>query len=334
VRASKFFAGDLWLRPAVNLLEREIPEQILADGGHFERAPGYHLRVLCVLEDIQKLHPMPFLEHAVATMREFLAVIVPPNGRLPLLKDTALPDDLIGTGTRDSRWLAPSGYAVIRDDRWGDHLIADFGRVCPDYLPAHAHADMFSYELTIAGRPVVADSGVFEYAEGAWRSWFRSTAAHNTVAVDGRDQSEMWGSFRVGRRASAHNVQWLQQDGMTAIVGEHDGYAPSIHRRAIVCVPHARLWLVMDRVSELNGRVARSFVHLHPDAPEVLIEGLGNVRRGETQGWYSERFGEKRRNKVLTFEAQTESWFGYVIGAETLRADAVSRAVAWVQSLS
>lgn len=308
LRAASFFDGDApheWRRIAMELLDREVPEQLLTDGGHFERAPGYHLRVMEVLADCGV---------DVTRMREFLAAIVPPNGRLPLLKDTVLPDAPIEVRTpQASRWLEASGYAVMRDDARGDHLIADFGRVCPGYLPAHAHADMFSFELTIGGHPVVVDSGVFEYAEGEWRKWFRSTAAHNTVEIDGRDQSEMWGSFRVGRRARVREVIWRETPDMTSIEGRHDGYAPLMHHRVITAMRDRRMWVVLDTITGPPGHIARSHIHLHPDCAEVKLTPIGPVTVSEGSGWYSERFGEKRENRVFTLTATTPAVFGYSI---------------------
>jgi hypothetical protein len=272
------------------------------------------------------LAPEPWIESAVDRMRAFLGIITPPNGRLPLFKDTVLPDTPIEIrAPQTSQWLEPSGYAVMRDDVRGDHLIADFGRVCPDYLPAHAHADMFSYELTIGGQPVIVDSGVFEYAAGEWRTWFRSTAAHNTVAVDGRDQSEMWGSFRVGRRARVLRASWTETPERTTIDGTHDGYAPLLHRRVIIALHQPRLWLVLDHVSGAPGHVARSFIHLHPDHPRLAFTPLGPVTVSETNGWYSEHFGVKRSNRVITLTATGPAWFGYVIAAGETPPDATIR---------
>ena len=314
VRASRFFEGDRWGGTARAILAREIPEQILADGGHFERTPGYHARAMEVLEDIGE-------HHTVARMKTFLDAIVPPNGRLPLLKDTTVEDRhscLSGQAGLPvlHQWLSASGFAVIRDDTRGDHLIADFGRVCPDYLPAHAHADLFSYELTIGGRPVVVDSGVYEYEAGEWRSWFRSTPAHNTVAIDDRDQSEMWGSFRAGRRARVIDVAWRDDAELTAIDGTHDGYAPLLHRRIIGHVRDARVWFVLDRINGPAGHAAKSYIHIHPDCDRIALTPLGDARVSNEEGWYSERFGEKRRNRVIVLTAATPAWFGYVIGAD------------------
>lgn len=201
----------------------------------------------------------------------------------------------------------------MRDDARGDHLIADFGRVCPDYLPAHAHADLFSFELTIGGQPVIVDSGVFEYTAGQWRDWFRSTAAHNTVEIDGRDQSEMWGSFRVGRRARPFDVQWTETAAITAITGTHDGYAPLLHTRWIIHLPEPRLWFIIDRVTGPAGHTARSHIHLSDGPFHYAPFGTTDIR--ESSGWLSERFGEKRPNRVITLTAPTPCWFGYVVGS-------------------
>lgn len=293
------------------ILETELPEQILEDGGHFERSPGYHVRVLELLEDIASHAKINGIDDAIQRMRAFLAAIVPSNGRLPLLKDTTASRQPTTDNRQQPQWLAASGFAVMRDDERGDHLIADFGRVCPDYLPAHAHADMFSFELTIGGRPVIVDAGVYQY-QGEWRNRFRATSAHNTVEIDGRDQSEMWGSFRVGRRARPSNVQWIDDAAFSAIGGTHDGYAPLMHTRFIVAFKDVRLWLVLDRVNGPAGHTARSHVHFDAD---IRIATFGGALT-KTRGWISERFGEKRENDVLVLTASTPTWFGYAISAD------------------
>jgi hypothetical protein len=179
---------------------------------------------------------------------------------------------------------------------------------------------MFSFELTIGGRPVIVDSGVYQY-QGEWRNRFRATAAHNTVEIDGRDQSEMWGSFRVGRRARPSNVQWIDDACFTAIGGTHDGYAPLMHTRWIAALADARLWLVLDRLSGPAGHVARSYLHLDGD---IRIATFGGEPT-KTRGWISERFGEKRENDVLVLATGTPAWFGYAISADEDVAAAIER---------
>ena len=86
-----------------------------------------------------------------------------------------------------------SGYYIYRDDNI--YLIIDGGAIGPNNIPAHAHADIFSYELSINGIQFIVDSGVYEYKAGEMRNYVRSTKAHNTVSIDGKDQAECWGEF-------------------------------------------------------------------------------------------------------------------------------------------
>jgi len=90
----------------------------------------------------------------------------------------------------------------------------------PDYLLGHAHADTLSFELSVDGTRVIANGGTSRYGSGPRRAYERSTAAHNAVEVAGRDSSEVWDGFRVGRRAKPYDLavrDW-------AIRCSHDGY--------------------------------------------------------------------------------------------------------------
>jgi len=325
--AGSYFAGaepDRWRAIALSRLRREVAEQVLPDGGHFERVPAYHVQVL---EDLRSCRTLlaregeqPWLNEIVARMTSFLRVIVPPGGRLPLLKDTTLESDVaeLVSPREPSRFLSSSGFAVVRDDDRGEFLIADFGKPGPDHLPAHAHADLFSFELTAGGGPLIVDSGVFEYTAGKWRDWFRSTAAHNTVEVAGSNQSEVWGSFRVARRARPNQIRWIEHGAIRIIQGEHDGYRrlwPAVrHRRTIAALPG--IWLVIDELFGRGVTEAKSRLHLHPSrrAAELNLATFGGIVTFE-RGWYSERFGEKRENDVvvLNVRGRMPLLFGYCV---------------------
>jgi len=296
-----------WLEEGMRLLQIEVAEQVLADGCHFERVPSYHLLVLRDLQEIAEWLRLnraspAWLDDAVTRMTAFLAAITGPGGRLPLFKDSTFdgvgqaPSPVLLSRTGEGACPPQSGYYLFRDDH--AFLIADFGVPCPSYLPAHAHADMFSYELTVDGTPLIVDSGVYEYTAGEWRDWFRSTRAHNTVEIAGENQSEVWGSFRVARRAMPLNVQFTG----TTLIGEHDGYRrlhpPAIHRRTIDHVPNSA-FIITDDILGTGVTEAKSYVHLHPDAKWESWRLVTDHEVEETEGWYSERFGEKRRNRVL-----------------------------------
>ena len=181
------------------LLERELPEQVLSDGGHYERSPVYHLIVLRDLLEVEAAVPGSVPADVLERMRGFAAALARPDGQPALFNDGTL--DLAPRldlpPPPDGLSLFPeTGYAVFR--RNGVWLAFDCGPPAPPYLPAHAHADALSFQLWLDGEPVVVDPGMPTYEPGAERDWFRGTRAHSTVSIDGRDQFELWGAFRSG----------------------------------------------------------------------------------------------------------------------------------------
>ncbi|GAC1396512.1 MAG: hypothetical protein NVSMB68_13230 [Thermoanaerobaculia bacterium] len=328
--AGTFFEGDeaqRWRAASLKQLEREVAEQVLDDGGHFERAPWYHVQVLQYLRNTLLVlrrndKPPPWLETAVAAMEKYLRLIVPPSGRLPLLKDSILVPVPSSRMPPLTSYLPASGYVVSRDDRRGDFLIADYGRVGPEYNSAHAHADMFSFELSVDGSPLVVDAGIYEYQDQEWRHRFRSTAAHNTVEVEEQDQSEIWSSFRIARRARLHQVSWSDHNDVCVIQGEHDGYTrlptPVTHRRTMIIAD--RIWAVVDELFGRGDVRAKSRIHLHPGraVDDLHLTTFGDIRTSMERGWYSEQFGEKEAADVVVFTATGTMplVFGYCIAAE------------------
>ncbi|HET7573250.1 MAG TPA: alginate lyase family protein, partial [Gaiellaceae bacterium] len=187
------------LERGLALLRRELPEQVLGDGGHYERSPAYHLVVLRDLLEMQAVAPQSWLADAIERMRAFAAALQRPDGEPALFNDgwpglgprLELPEPPRGLTV-----LRESGFAVVREgDLW---LAFRCGPLAPDFLPAHAHADALSFQLWWRGEPVVVDPGTTTYEPGPLRDCERGTAAHSTVLVDGRDQFELWGAFRSG----------------------------------------------------------------------------------------------------------------------------------------
>ena len=136
-------------------------------------------------------------------------------------------------------------------------------------LPAHAHADIFSYELSLFGLPFVVDTGVCEYAEGPMRDHDRHTRAHNTVCVDGVSQAECWKSFRVARRYPPKDVSYDVVNGSRVFRGRFGGYARLIgdriqHERTVVVDPHGRCVRVEDAVHGEGVHTVESRIHVHP----------------------------------------------------------------------
>jgi uncharacterized heparinase superfamily protein len=176
-----------------------------------------------------------------------------------------------------------TGYFGYRHG--GDSLVIDCGPVGPDYQPGHAHSDTLSFELCLDGRRVIVDSGTYDYQAGPLRARLRGTAAHNTVMVDGQEQSEVWGVFRVARRARPLAVElgpW--RDGRLEFCGAHDGYhrlpGRVTHRRRLQI--SCNQWIVTDEITGSGQHRLLSALHLHPDCAVTQADhDLVEVRNGD-----------------------------------------------------
>jgi uncharacterized heparinase superfamily protein len=300
--AGAFFSGseaDRWLQVGLKLLDSEMREQFLADGGHFERSPMYHGMLtedLLDLVQLRSLYPEVLKGHNGQVLRSidprpmlrWLQVMSHPDGGFAFFNDAAfglasscatlfayaqnlglaVPD----RPEEDIEFLPHSGY--VRLENGSAVLIADVGTIGPDYLPGHAHAGTLSFELSLSGRRVIVNSGISCYGETAERQRQRGTAAHTTLMLDGQNSSEVWGNFRVGRRAHVLTPRtWLENHGACAEAG-HDGY-----RRFSGRPIHWRRWRVEERTVRVEDRVEGSgehlvetFFHLHPGVSPSLSE--------------------------------------------------------------
>ncbi len=281
VFAGLFFAGseaERWLAKGLAILAREIPEQILADGGHFELTPMYHSILLEDVLDLINLcraagREMDAWREAAERMGRWLAAMTHPDGRIAFFNDAAFgiapePAELYEYMARlgidrpeapanGATHLRESGY--VRLQNAAAVVLIDVAKIGPDYLPGHAHADTLSFELSVGRERVVVNGGTSTYA-GRSRVYERSTAAHSTVEVAGENSSEVWASFRAGRRARVVALEVADE----AVSAAHDGY------RALPGRPvHRRRWrleaerlVVEDEVSAAAVAVAR--FHLAP----------------------------------------------------------------------
>jgi hypothetical protein len=182
--------------------------------------------------------------------------------------EVALCNDAIPVGERRLAMLAPapapqgpvtvlaeSGYVVVRPDEH-TQLILDVGDPCPDDLPAHAHADCLSFEMWVGHERWVVDTGTSTYEAGPRRAYERSTAAHNTVEIDGLDQTEVWGIFRAARRARG-TLELVASDGDTVeVTASHDGY-----RRLPGSPVHRRRWRISPGLVEITDTISGGGTH-------------------------------------------------------------------------
>lgn len=327
-----------WRRKAARILEKEIPEQILPDGMHFERSPMYHQRVCQILlalvatQDPQwRALCAPALPQALQALR----CMCHPDGDIALFNDAALgvypaPATLLATGEQlgllpsDAPHIGPfalpdAGYYGFHSDN-GDSLICDVGPIGPDYIPGHAHGDMLSFELSIQGKRFFVDSGLHDYEQGAMREHCRATRAHNTVEIEKTDQCEFWGAFRVGRRGYPHDVQFEQNKAGFRLSAWHDGYThlkghPRHHRRFDF---QSGVLTIHDTVTSQESVKSVGYFHLHPNCRILKIKSNSALlARGEIQcqidftgqgelrhmrGCHCPRFGLCEEAKLLFYE--------------------------------
>lgn len=281
-----FFEGreaEHWYALGKRIIDAQLGEQILGDGGHFERSPMYHSLLLEDMLDLFNLHgayckPVDAAwDEAIAKMFIWLRVMTHPDGELAFFNDAtkgiaaqlnelenyALQLHIQNSSLPSNRTglLSDSGYARI--EVGPAVILADVGSVGPDYLPGHAHAGTLSFELSLAGRRILVNSGTSVYGCGDERQRQRSTEAHNTVRVDGCDSSEVWSGFRVARRARVYDVQCSDM----ILVGKHDGYrrlpGKPIHRREWTITQNGVE--VVDKLLGNGSHLAEVFFYIHPD---------------------------------------------------------------------
>jgi uncharacterized heparinase superfamily protein len=307
VFAGSFFVGseaEKWLEAGIRLLDREIPEQILADGGHFERSTMYHAlaledvldlcNVAAAFSDVPTLRERQDVWRArVGPMRHWLTAMLHPDGEISFFNDAAFgiapsPDELddyairLGCGPgapilEAVTHLSQSGYVRLQRDQ--AVLILDVGLVGPDYQPAHAHADTLGFELSLFGQRVFVNSGTSLYGKSDERERQRGTAAHNTVVIDGENSSEVWAGFRVARRAHPTGLSIASKDPIV-VQCSHDGYA-----RLRDSPKHTRSWIMRRGNLQIDDGISGNFTqaearfHIHPtiQIEEFDVEGNGDI---------------------------------------------------------
>ncbi len=310
--AGLFFCGveaEKWLNKGLQILAKEVPEQVLADGGHFERSPMYHAIVLEDLLDlinISQVYDGVVLAEIQAKWRYKTSKMLfalskqsHPDGEIAFFNDAATciaakPDEIQGYAGRlgvstdeetDKRagCLPNTGYYSVKRDDW--FLIIDAAPIGPDYLPGHAHADTLSFELSVGKQRVLVNSGTSCYEVGQERLRQRQTPAHNTLSVDERDSSEVWSGFRVARRTRIVNQEIKISHEKDVISAAHNGF-----ERLKSVGLHQRTWeftdeglVISDNVEGSGTHCVRVFFHFHPSL---------HVRTG-VDGWHIYDVSEK-----------------------------------------
>lgn len=239
-----YFRDEQLYNSAEGIIQKEMEEQILADGGHFELSTMYHQILLdrmldCInlLQNNKRFESQDVLLALLIRKSEkmlgWLNELTFSNGEIPLVNDSApgiAPSTkqlneyaerlgFISAKSRNRCQLDESGYRVINENNY--ECVVDIGQIGPSYQPGHAHADTFNFCLNVDGKAVIIDPGISTYNAGPIRMKERGTAAHNTVTVCDSNSSEIWSAFRVARRANVTVIE----DNYKRIHALHYGYS-------------------------------------------------------------------------------------------------------------
>ncbi len=276
---SYYFQDELLYGKAKQILKRELREEILDDGGHFELSPMYHqLMLFRLLECINLVQNNNYknqellllLEEKAESMLGWLNAMTFKNGAIPLFNDSA--NGIAPTTAQIDHYaeqlgflipsvmseLGKSGYRKFVKQNY--ELVVDVGNIGPDYIPGHAHSDIFNFELHIDKEPFIVDTGLSTYEINVRRQLERSTQSHNTVVVDNLDQSEIWGGFRVANRATIIMIN----ENTDEVEALHDGYKKIgiLHTRKFEANDESIK--IVDSIDSNNKHQCLAYLHFYP----------------------------------------------------------------------
>ena len=279
--ASLFFRDDMMTKKSLDMFRKECKEEILPDGMHFELSPMYHkiilegvMRVSVALRSVGKKDET--IEGYIQPMLDVAYTFENEIGRVPLFNDGGnniaksleaivnVAKDL-GYYPNEKNQLESSGFYFFRKTYAGKtwRLIVDAGQPGPNYIPGHSHCDAMSFELFCDGEPIVVNCGTYAY-QCKERNFFRSTAAHNTVMIDGTEQSQCWGLFRLAKRSK---VKVLEKSDSSILM-------KMIDQKGNVVVRSIGFDKSNIRISDRSeGHKISSFLHL---LQPINYEGTGN----------------------------------------------------------
>jgi hypothetical protein len=235
-----------------------------------------------------------------------------------------------------SRAFPDTGYYLLQAGSAGlddsVSLVMDCAELGFGALAAHGHADALSIVLRLAGEDVLVDPGTYDYfTYPAWRRYYRSTPAHNTVTVDGQDQSVIAGPFMWSTRANVHGVSWSPSPKGGVVSAEHDGYTrlpdPVRHRRRVELDSEARTVTIRDDILAVGVHEIAIGFHfgersvLRLDSPHVhVVRGRARMTltapagfsvrawpsgEGPSPGWVSRGYHSRAAAPALDLRGRT-----------------------------
>ena len=276
-----YFKDKKLYQSAKKILKKELKEQILSDGGHFELSPMYHQTILfgllkCIVLCRQNKIDwtdetfLLFLEKKAEKMLGWLLTMTFKNGKIPLFNDSA--EEIAFSTKIIQNWaeklnliakkvkLEASGYRKYFGKEY--EIVLDIGEISASYVPGHTHSDIFNFELYKKEIPVIVDTGLSTYEICDRRQIERSTSSHNTVTIGNFEQSEIWASFRVARRTRPKILEETQN----SIEGRINYKTAKAQHKRIFILKEKEI-IIKDRVKSKKKATA----HFHFSPQERLF---------------------------------------------------------------
>lgn len=356
----EFRDAGKWFDFAVKSITPEMKRQVRPDGVHCEMSHSYH-HVAAVnfgpMVDLARRSgremPADYIK-GVEKLWDFLAYSMRPDGRNPLTGDSDLDDyrgrlrDGIETFKReDWKYITSNGKNGEKPADPPSRVWPDSGQMCMrsgwdekaqwSYFDAgpnggwHGHYDDLHLSVAAYGRDLLVDGGRYWYKGDNWRVYFKSSAAHNVILVDGNGQNDAGGGTNLkGRHAIGTAFDFVRAEHATGF-GEIKAVK---HARAVVYL-RGLCWIVFDAVTIDQPRMIEALWHFHPDCTvkaggskglEALSAdaGKGNLRivpaggpawklelvkgreKPSIQGWYSPTYNVKKPNETAVYAAKLE----------------------------
>lgn len=281
--ASYYFKNEKWLQKATEILKKELDEQTLKDGAHFEQSPMYHKIILsrildCVYLGVQNNWEKDTLKDTLrgtaSIMLSWLSQVTFSNDEIPYVNDSARgitfsSKELFSYASLlKIEWktvsLSDSGYRMIRKPSY--ELFVDVGTIAASYQPGHLHSDALQFLLNHNNTSIIVDTGVSTYDKTPLRTQERSTSSHNTVETIDGNQYQVWGGFRVARRSRVT----VEEETSTSISAKIKHFTSSIHSRSFTWDDDS---ISIKDVVNSSDNIGKASFHLHPDVVVSKISG-------------------------------------------------------------
>lgn len=364
----EFAESAAWLSWSIDELSKNIQSDLQPDGVHCEQSTDYHhlvlknylwVKKLALINQIQMPEEFDVL---IQKALDFSLYCHRPDGMIPALSDGDSRcfldllqqgyelyggEDLLYVASRGAQGQAPvsrskgfphAGYYLLRSG-WGDqteayqderYLIFDCG---PLGVGNHGHLDLLNFEAYAYGAPLIMDPGRYTYDESGpvnWRVRFRGTAAHNTVLVDGRNQTRYeWKKTRFkisGPEPDREIKAFIHEPGLDylhAVARSHE--YPVVHERKVLFI-NREYWVIVDLLRATESHTYDLLFHLSPptqDRVSVMLSDntlsihsphlilaqplIPNVRPSIQEGFVSRVYGEKQRAPIVQLTQQDSS---------------------------